>query len=136
MRHPTPQSERRLFYISRSLATPEQTEQILAGARRRNQQSGVTGALLFTGGHFAQILEGSEAALASTMTAVEADTRHEAVTRLLEGELDQRRFAGWDMAYLELPGADELIDRLLADGDIAPERAERILNLMFELAPR
>ena len=128
--------ERRIFYISRSLATPEQTEQILAGARRRNQRSGVTGALLFTGGHFAQLLEGPAQAVAATMAAVEADPRHEAVTRLIESEIEQRRFADWTMAYIEAPGADDLIQQLLAVPAIGAERAERILQLMLDAAPR
>ncbi|MDN3919293.1 BLUF domain-containing protein [Roseateles violae] len=128
--------ERRVFYISRSLATPEQTEQILVGARLRNQRSGVSGALLFTGGHFAQLLEGSPQALATTMAVIEADPRHEALTRLIESDIEQRRFADWTMAYMESPGADELIEQLLASPAISTERAERILTLMLETSPR
>lgn len=124
--------ERHLFYISRSLATPEQVEQIVARSRDRNRLRGVTGALLFTGGHFAQLLEGSAEALTATMAAIEADARHEAVTRLIEGEIKQRRFAGWTMALVEAPGADDLIQQLLAAPDIPAERADRILKLMFE----
>lgn len=124
--------ERHLFYISRSLATPEQTEQILAHARDSNRRRGVTGALLFTGGHFAQVLEGSAEALAATIAAIEADSRHEAVTRLIEGDITQRRFADWTMALIEAAGADDLIQQLLAAPEIPAERAARILKLMFE----
>lgn len=120
-----------LFYISRSRATPAQVEQILISARHHNQLRQVTGALLYTGGHFAQLLEGLPQALADTMAAIDADSRHEAVTRLIEGSITQRRFAGWTMAFIEAPGTDDLIQQLLATPAIAAERAERLLRLMF-----
>ena len=124
--------ERYLFYISRSLATPEQVEQILTLSRDRNQQRGLTGVLLFTGGHFAQFLEGSAPVLAATMATIEADPRHEAVTRLIESDITQRRFADWTMGFLESTGADDLIQQLLAMPEVPAERAGRILKLMFE----
>ncbi len=125
-------AERQLFYVSRSLAAPEQVEQILASSREHNQRRGVTGVLLFTGGHFAQLLEGSAEALAAAMAAIEADPRHEAVTRLIDREISQRRFAGWTMAFVEAAGADDLIQQLLATPEISSERAERLLSLMFK----
>ncbi len=120
-----------LFYISRSCATPAEVEQILSSARHHNQRRQVTGALLYTGGHFAQLLEGVPQALAETIAAIEADPRHEAVTRLIQGGLTQRRFAGWTMAFIDAPGADDLIQQLLATPVITAERAERLLQLMF-----
>lgn len=121
-----------VFYISRSLTDALQVERILASARQQNQQRRVTGALLFTGGHFAQLIEGPPRALAETMAVIAADRRHEAVTRLLEGALPRRRFGDWTMAFIEAPGADDLIAQLLQTPQIAPARAERLLRLMFE----
>ena len=120
-----------LFYLSRSCAAPHEVEQILAVARQQNQLRQVTGALLFTGGHFAQLLEGPAPALADTMAAIDADPRHDNVTRLIEGHIAQRRFADWSMAFVEAPGADDLIEQLLAERTLAPERSERLLQMMF-----
>ena len=120
-----------LFYLSRSRATPHEVERILAVARPQNQLRQVTGALLFTGGHFAQLLEGPAQALADTMAAIDTDPRHDSVTRLIEGSIRQRRFADWSMAFVEAPGADDLLEQLLAERTLAPERSERLLQLLF-----
>ncbi len=121
-----------MFYISRSRATPVEVQRILANARHRNGLRQVTGALLFTGGHFAQVLEGSPQALVEIMAAIEADPRHEAMTRLIEGDITQRRFDAWTMAFVEALGVDDLIHQLLAAPEVPAERAERVLRLMFE----
>lgn len=121
-----------VFYISRSLAAPAEVEEILHGARRHNQQRGVTGSLLYTGGHFAQLLEGPQQALAEVMAVIGADPRHEAVKRLLGGEIARRRFQGWSMAFVEAPGADDLLEQLLIVPQVPSERAERVLALMFK----
>lgn len=134
MSAPTTAALHQVFYISRSLATPQEVDRILERARHHNSLRGVTGALLFTGGHFAQLLEGSREALADTMAEIKADARHEAVTLLIDGEASSRRFEAWTMAYLEAPGADDLIEQLLAAGAVPAERAERLLRLMLESA--
>jgi len=61
--HAPPTDLCQLFYISRSLSTPQDVEAILVSSRRQNLRRGVTGILLFSGGHFAQLLEGSAQAL-------------------------------------------------------------------------
>lgn len=135
MTTPAPTSDLcQLFYISHSLSTPLDVEQILVSSRRQNLRRGVTGILLFSGGHFAQLLEGTAQALHETMAAIDADPRHEAVTRLIEGSIAQRRFGTWSMAFFEAPGADDLIQQLLAGPPVTPERAQRVVELM--LAPR
>lgn len=124
-----------VFYISRSLSAPDAVEHILHSSRRHNTERQVTGALLFTGGHFAQLIEGSAQALADTMAAIDADPRHEAVRRLVECATPQRLYAGWSMAFIESPGTDELIAQLLATPEIPAERAQRLLQLMFAPSP-
>ncbi len=126
-----PDPLRHIFYVSRSLATPLQVEAILARARDVNPTRRLTGSLLFTGGHFAQWLEGPADGLHETMAAIVADPRHEAVKTLLEGALPLRRFADWDMAYAEAPSADDLLASLLTD-TLSSERAERLPSLLFK----
>lgn len=120
-----------VFYISRSRSAPQEVEQILAVSRHHNRLRQVTGALLFTGGHFVQLLEGSAPALADTMAAIDADRRHDSVVRLIEGCIPERRFEAWSMAFTEAPGADDLIEQLLAGCTPAPERCERLVQLLF-----
>lgn len=124
-----------LFYISRSLAGPEDVERILAVARRENARRGVTGALLYSGGCFAQLLEGSPAALGETMAAIERDPRHAGLQRLHEGAIPARRCGRWAMAFLGAPGADDLIEQLLRDpGPMSQARAQRLLDQLLQAA--
>lgn len=122
----------RVFYVSRSLAAPTDVTTILEISRRRNQVSGITGSLVFTGGHFAQLLEGSAQAVAEAMARIDADPRHEQVTRLIEGAADRRRFDGWAMAFIEAEGADDLLSQLLLAPEVSTQRAERLLELLFK----
>lgn len=128
----TPSALCHVFYISRSLATPVEVERIVAAAREINAQRDVTGALLYTGGHFAQVLEGPPAALDQTMNTILADCRHERVTRLLDGRAARRRFRDWTMAFVEAPGADDLLQHLLEAPAVPADRAERVMRLMVD----
>lgn len=133
-RHP-PSLLRQVFYVSRSLADAREVETLVAHARERNRAHAITGALMFTGGHFAQWIEGPPQDLQATLARIESDRRHDAVTRLLEGDSAQRRFDGWTMAFLPAPGADDLIDHMLRwPQPLAPARAQRLLALMVERA--
>jgi len=134
MRTPAPSDLQQLFYISRSLARPDELDELLRLARQLNERRGVTGVLLFTGGHFAQLLEGPAAALAVTMAAIRRDRRHEAIHELLAGPIAQRRCGDWSMAFVSTPGADDLIQHLLTGPLVPPERAQRLLQLMLDAA--
>jgi len=134
MRTPAPSDLQQLFYISRSLARPDELDGLLRLARQLNERRDVTGVLLYTGGHFAQLLEGPAAALAETMAAIRRDRRHEAIHELLAEPIAQRRCGDWSMAFVSTPGADDLIQHLLMGPLVAPERAQRLLQLMLDAA--
>jgi hypothetical protein len=120
----------RVAYVSRSLATPSQVQRILATSRSNNSASDITGALLFSGGFFAQVLEGSPEPVAALMTAISADPRHEGVTLLLDKPVDSRRFPDWSLAYVGMPGVGDLI-RHLVGVEVEACRAERLVDLLF-----
>ena len=126
-----PQNLHRVFYVSRCLANPLEVQAILTASRQHNAMRGVTGALLFTGGCFAQVLEGEEGVLQTTMAAILADPRHDQVQNLLQGEAADRRFAAWSMAYSESSGADDLLSQLVRGAAIDPARAERLMTQLF-----
>jgi hypothetical protein len=92
-----------LLYVSRAaLPAPtgcDEVADILDGARLRNQALGITGALIFTGEHFAQLLEGRGDAIGRLMKDIERDPRHTDV-RIVQRENDvDRVFDRWSMAY-------------------------------------
>lgn len=121
-----------IFYVSRSLASPGQLADILESARALNARRQVTGSLLYTGGHFAQLIEGPAATLAETMVAIAADSRHDTVRTLVKGRLQARRYGETSLAYTSAPGANELIANLMGTRRVNTPRAQRVLELMFQ----
>ncbi|WP_157270829.1 BLUF domain-containing protein [Azohydromonas aeria] len=73
---------------------------LLTQARERNRQLGLSGALLFDGEHFLQLLEGPAEVVDALARRIEADPRHTEVQVLLHGAdaqapLFQRWWGGW-----------------------------------------
>ena len=77
----------------------DQLRGILASSRRNNEAVGITGALLFTHGMFAQVLEGLLEQVESTLERVRKDMRHADVMVLESGFVDAREFPEWSMAF-------------------------------------
>lgn len=92
-----------LTYISECLIAAASQEAaiaaLLATARRRNGIAHITGALLFTGTHFVQTLEGMPTAVDGLMERIEADPRHEALEIVDRRAVDMRNFGPWSMVY-------------------------------------
>lgn len=105
-----------LLYVSKSCLRLPQEEgrvaDIVAVSRRRNVALEVTGALMFVETHFAQVLEGPEAAVTTLMESIRADPRHTDLTVIDTEALVRRRFARWTMAYAG--------PRTLVEAQIAP----------------
>ena len=123
-------SLRQLFYVSRAAASVGKADvrEILAVSKRNNWRRDVTGCLLFSGGHFAQTLEGSADALDPLLARLARDRRHHNVKVLLDREVHGRRFAQWSMAYLyRLDVVDELED-LLAGKAFTPADADALMR--------
>lgn len=105
-----------LIYFSRSQVgtRPEAVASAIwaieTRARRFNTQAGITGALYYSGPHFAQVLEGPREAVLLLIAAIAADTRHTDVTIVQEEMVPARAFGGWAMAYVD--GTSEEIIRL------------------------
>jgi len=73
---------------------------ILRASRRNNAHAGVSGALMFNAGCFAQVLEGPRAAIEHTFERIQQDERHGEVSLLSFGEVEGRAFETWSMAFV------------------------------------
>lgn len=99
-----------LAYISESTlegdpaSVQREIEDILSAAQRNNPAMGVTGALLYSGGYFCQVIEGSMESLEDLFETIQMDDRHRSVTVLHFEPADQRGFSEWAMA---LAGIDD-----------------------------
>ncbi|MBJ3783096.1 BLUF domain-containing protein [Devosia sediminis] len=74
-------------------------DSIIKVSQSRNMDLQVTGALFFTGTHFAQLLEGPPGGMMTLRSSILADPRHKDALTMLEGRIEQRRFHGWALAY-------------------------------------
>lgn len=92
-----------LLYISESKIEQRNAEselnRILATAHAFNPTVGITGALVFTGTHFAQVIEGEEAVVSDLIASITRDPRHAQVNIVARDPLTARRFPDWSMAY-------------------------------------
>lgn len=96
----------RLVYTSRNLFQGSENEtsavvtQILAASQRNNARSGVTGALMFNAGAFAQVLEGPRQSVEATLERIQRDPRHGDVMVLQCAPVDDRKFPNWSMTFV------------------------------------
>ena len=122
------------LYVSESRigadARREEVERIAWTSAARNMDLCVTGALLFTGTHFAQAIEGDAAAIDALLERIKADGRHDRIKLLVEKPVRFRRFHGWSMAY---PGATPFLSSVilrLHGYETIRSDADRLLAIM------
>lgn len=101
------------YFSENSIEGDEATVQneiqdILTVARRNNAKKNLTGALLYSSGYFAQILEGEHENLEEIFETISEDDRHAGVVIIHYHEITERSFGAWSMKYaydpeMELP---------------------------------
>lgn len=93
----------RLLYVSKSKIKMGDVHavvsDIVAKAEEWNVDHNLTGALIFTGTHFAQVLEGSQKDIDEVMVKINNDARHESVSVIDRSPITERQFPHWAMAY-------------------------------------
>ncbi|WP_411290755.1 BLUF domain-containing protein [Sphingorhabdus sp.] len=93
----------RLLYVSESRIEEADAQSVVSRivehAQINNALSGLTGALIFTGQHFAQVLEGPREAIHTVMACIQTDKRHSNVVVVDETPITGRLLADWQMAY-------------------------------------
>ncbi|MCJ2054041.1 BLUF domain-containing protein [Methylobacterium sp. J-070] len=130
----------RLVYASKNLLTgPEAeaaVEQILAASRRNNERVGVTGALMFNGGAFAQVLEGPQKSVEQTFERIQRDPRHGDVTVLEGTPITERGFVNWSMAFVGQSARGQVLwNELAAESgfDLARLSADAVFMMLHDL---
>ena len=96
-----------LIYVSQRLDSDAWVlGDILDSSVRRNRQNDITGMLLYSEGHFMQVLEGDEPAVLATYQRIWDDRRHHCLTLLQAHSVAQRCFTDWSMGFRQLNTAD------------------------------
>ena len=132
----------RLVYYSRNLLPEAEMnagviEAILAASRSNNGRVGVTGALMFNAGCFAQVLEGPMDAVEATFERIQQDERHGDVSLLAFGPADARAFESWSMGFVGGSEQGRARFAALADEtgfDPAHMTGDRLFETLHQLA--
>ncbi len=91
---------RQILYTSRSLIGDNirALDELMVQAQANNALDGITGLLWTDGNRFAQVIEGSDNALAALLDRLPADPRHREFAILQDSSVADRQFGDWSMA--------------------------------------
>lgn len=100
-----------LVYASSATRTPtnEELEALLASARERNAEQGVTGALIYHDRSFVQYIEGTAAGLETVYDHIKRSSLHHAIVELKRWSVAERAFPEWTMGFTRSDGSVELM---------------------------
>jgi len=104
-----------LLYTSISPAGLSEVElmRMLKQWRLKNQALGITGMLLYHDREIMQILEGEEDKVKALFQTILMDNRHRSIEVIYEGNIKDRAFGEWSMAFKLL---DENIIKMISAG--------------------
>jgi len=77
-------------------------EEFLFQVREKNKLLTITGVLLLIQGKFVQYIEGPEEEITDVYKSISNDQRHTDLILLDSGDLEERQFKDWSMAYKEV----------------------------------
>ncbi|MEE3080290.1 MAG: BLUF domain-containing protein [Bdellovibrionota bacterium] len=104
------------FYVSKSTKfySEEEVLDMLSDFQKNNDDSGITGILLYKSGHFLQLLESDDKEKLETLYyKISQDKRHSHVKTIVEGEYEKRIFEHWSMAFKNIESIDhDLSERI------------------------
>jgi hypothetical protein len=130
-----------LTYVSSSVQpySRDALHALLRVSRINNERDSVTGMLLYKDGNFMQVLEGERETVLATKARIDRDSSHRGILVLLSGEVPQRNFGTWSMAFRDLqavraehvPGYDEFLNVPLADERFTrdPAACQKLLRI-------
>ncbi|MEY5099907.1 MAG: hypothetical protein RJA36_2626 [Pseudomonadota bacterium] len=83
----------------------EELERLLLAARRRNQENGVTGALLYHDAMFFQYLEGPSSGVREVYGHIQRSQLHHGLIELARSPIAERAFPAWFMGFTRAPAS-------------------------------
>jgi hypothetical protein len=101
-----------LFYCSyaKSGISNQDILDILEVSRKNNSEMDITGLLLYweKTHQFLQVLEGDKISIFELYSKICDDPRHSSLKLIYDGEISERGFKGWSMAFKDLKEVDSL----------------------------
>jgi len=106
----------RIIYYSR--VTTEDIDQTLRNIKSKSHANNparkITGALVYDGGYFVQLLEGPRESVQGIYSRINRDTRHADIRLIASGPIFQREFPDWDMEIIDMRSQKRLSHNNLA----------------------
>ncbi len=104
--------------------------ELLLTCREKNHAAGLTGVMLYAGGHFIQTLEGPSDVVDATVARIQQDTRHRNLDFVLREEIATRKYPDWSMGFetmsvddaSRLPGFNDFLE----GGTVSAESAGKL----------
>lgn len=133
----------RLVYYSRNHIAGDDTtfeahvDDILSKSRENNARDGITGALMFNSGCFAQVLEGPLDKVEEAFERIQQDERHGDVSLLAMEPIASRSFPNWAMGFVGASGVDaRRFAAIASSSDFDPSRlsGDQIHTILRDLA--
>ncbi|XPF95003.1 BLUF domain-containing protein [Colwellia sp. RE-S-Sl-9] len=100
---------------------------ILEKARIKNNKLGITGMLIYHDREIMQILEGDKSTVLNLFQTIFEDSRHTCVDVFYKGEIKERSFSDWSMAFKSL---DEQTIKLITDGYQGLDKNSSPINML------
>ena len=105
------------YMSSQSRIMPKKSiEEFLFHVREKNKQLTITGVLLLIQGKFIQYIEGPAEEIDKVYKSISNDSRHTDLILLDSGNLKERQFNNWSMAYKEV--SDKQIKEIVGNKDL------------------
>ena len=105
--------------VADPLISEEDIAAILMSARGNNARDELTGALVYNGHNFLQLLEGPDEKVEACLAVIRGDPRHSGMTEVRRRTVDTRDFGEWAMLYdPRFEWQDDGLARLAANGRI------------------
>jgi hypothetical protein len=122
--------------VADPLIGDEDIAAILVSARRNNLRDELTGALVYNGHNFLQLLEGPADRVDACLAVIREDPRHSGMIEVRRRTVEARDFGEWAMLYdPRFEWQDDALARLAANGRIDAED-ERIFANFLALGRR
>jgi len=94
----------------------EDINNLLFQIREKNKRLAITGLLLLIQGKFVQYIEGPKSEINSVYESIKVDPRHNELLLLDSGEIEERQFLDWSMAYKKIN--DSMVEDLTGYKDL------------------
>jgi len=98
------------------LMTHEEMDRMLFQIREKNKRLAITGLLLLIQGKFVQYIEGPEEEIDRVYDKIKIDPRHNELLLLDDGELQERQFKDWSMAFKRID--DQVVQNIVGYKDL------------------